>query len=191
MKHLYKLFLLTFFIFAGQHSIGQTYSSIITDKEIYDFLNWLTLTEKKYDEEPRIKQKKIFYKIISWDTTRFPFKDTIKSSYIDSLFRNFYIKGKGLDEIFMQANREFYFNQNVAIKDTIWHQRFDKSRLIKNKICPNRYYYSIPLFSLDKKIVIINKIYYCGSECAYGGYYIYKKVDNDKWEFITAQTWES
>src|ERR1043165_659852 len=38
----------------GTPVLAQTYSSIITDKEIYDFLNWLTKTEPKYAVEPGI-----------------------------------------------------------------------------------------------------------------------------------------
>lgn len=45
-------------LFASQLNYGQTYSSLTTDKEIYDFLNWLTKNEKKFDEAPFLKKKK-------------------------------------------------------------------------------------------------------------------------------------
>ena len=57
-------------------AIGQTYSSVTSDKEIYDFLNWMTLNDRKYGEEPKLKRKHIYHKILSWDTTNFITKDT-------------------------------------------------------------------------------------------------------------------
>ena len=176
---------------------GQTYSSVISDKEIYDFLNWMTVNDKKYGEEPKLKRKHIYYKTLSWDTANFITKDTA----LINKYPHFSIEGQylyqrrgGTDTIFKQKDRDFLFQQFAAIKDTIWHDRFSKSKLLSNKKQkrPNRYYYSIPLFSLDKKYVIIHRQYYCGNLCAHGGYYVYRRLGNNKWEYVTAvNTWIS
>lgn len=63
-------------LFCTDSISGQTYSTLTTDKEIYDFLNWMTQSDTKHKEEPKLKQKQIFYKIISWDTANFITKDT-------------------------------------------------------------------------------------------------------------------
>jgi hypothetical protein len=178
-------------------SLGQTYSSVTTDKEIYDFLNWMTQTDKKHGEEPRLRRKQIYYKILTWDTTNFISKDTAllnKYPFFDFDGQYLFQRRAGTDTIFRSADRIFLFQQFIAIKDTIWHEGFSNSKLIKNKNQkrPNRYYYSVPLFSLDKNYVIIRRQYYCGSLCAYGGFYIYKKINKGKWKYITSvNTWIS
>ncbi len=152
---------------------GQTYSSIISDKEIYDFLNWITIKDKKHAEEKKLKRKRIQHEILSWDITNFTLKDTV---------------------LFNQEDRGFLLKQITSIKDTIWHSRFSKSKLLINKKQkhPNKYYYSIPLFFQHKDYVIVQRHYYCGNLCAYGGYYIYRRLDNKKWLFVTAlNTWIS
>lgn len=178
-------------------AIGQTYSSVTSDKEIYDFLNWMTVNDRKYGEEPKLKRKHIYHKILSWDTTNFIIKDTalIKQYQFFPVDGGYlYQSQSGTDTIFKQQDRDFLFIQFAAIKDTIWHDKFSKSKLLtsKKQKRPNRYYYSIPLFSVDKKYVIIHRQYYCGDEYAHDGYYVYRRLDNNKWEYITAvNTWIS
>jgi hypothetical protein len=182
-----RTFILTILILVRQLSFGQTYSSLTTDKEIYDFLNWMTITEKKYEEEPFLKRKNIYYEMSTWDTANFVRTDTINNPYSEFERKYLFKKRGGSDTIFNTADRKYLLQQYFAIKDTIWHNRFKNSKLTKNKnqVRPNRYYYSVPLFSVDKNHVVVSKIYYCGSLCAYFGYYIYRKIDKDNWEFVT------
>lgn len=184
-------------LFCPNCILGQTYSTVITDKEIYNFLNWMTQSEKKYSEEPRLKFKQIFYRMITWDTANFIAKDTAllnKYPYFDLDDKFLFQRSSGTDTIFKHADRTFLFQQYNAIKDSVWHQPFAGSKLLKdkNQKMPNRYYYSIPLFSLDRKYVILRRHYYCGNLCAYGGYYIYKRIAENKWEYVTSiHTWIS
>lgn len=168
-------------------TFGQIYSSLISDKEIYDFLNWMTANDKKYKEEPQKKRKQIYYKILSWDTANF-IKDTAQINkywYYDENY--LFINRSGTDTLFKQQDREFLFKQFTAIKKNIWYFKFSKSKLLisKKQKKTNRYYYSIPLFSVDKNYVIIERIYYCGDQCAHGGYFIYRRLDKKKWEYVT------
>ena len=171
-------------------TFGQTYSSVTSDKEIYDFLNWMTINESKYEEEPKLKRKCIFYKILSWDTTNFIIKDSTlfkKYQFFNIDGRYLYQRQGGTDTIFNQLDRDFIFKQFTEIKDTIWHEKFSKSKLLthKKQNRPNRNYYSIPLFSADKKYVIVYRKYYCGNECAISSYYVYRRLDKNKWEYVT------
>ena len=192
-----KLTLLLIGILNFTLATGQTYSSVTSDQEIYDFLNWMTVNDSKYGEETKLKRKHIHYKILGWDTANFIIKDTA----LNNQFQFFSIEGGylyqrhgGTDTIFKQQDRDFIFKQFTAIKDTVWHDKFSKSKLLTNKKQkrPDRYYYSIPLFSVDRKYVIIHRIYHCGSLCAHGGYYVYRRLENNKWEYVTAvNTWIS
>ena len=167
---------------------GQTYSSEISDKEIYDFLNWLTVSSKKYSEEPKLKRKQIRHKILNWDKEVF-FTDTIqvRNQPIIADWDCLYQTRYGTDTIFNQQDRDFIYQQFAAIRDSIWHNGFSKSKLLTNQKQKrtNIHYYSIPLFSFDKSYVIVNRKYCCGDECAYGGFYVYKRIGNKKWKFVT------
>ena len=181
----------------AENSFGQTYSSVSTDKEIYNFLNWLTRTERKYREEPFLTRKRIDCNILSWDTVNFIAKDTamFRKYPLLSIEANYLFQGKsGTDTIFKQADREFLFQQFLAVKDSVWHDSFSNSKLLKTKKHrrPNRYFYSIPLFSVDRKYVVISREYFCGDLCAYGEFYIYKKIGDSKWKYVTSvNTWMS
>lgn len=177
-------------------AIGQTYSTVTSDEEIYDFLNWMTIHSKKYGEEPKLKRKHIHQRILSWDTINFITNDSpsLNDQFSSLDMRYLYQRRSGMDSIFTQQDRDFLFKQFKAIKDTIWHKSFSNSKLLSNKKQkrPNNYYYSIPLFSVDKNYVIIHRQFYCGSSCAYGGYYLYRRLDKDHWIFVTAlNTWIS
>lgn len=175
-------------------ALGQTYSSVTSDKEIYDFLNWMTVDGRKFGGMPKLKRKQIYHKILSWDSTNFITKDTGLINKYGFNGRYLFQGHCGTDTIFNQQDRDFIFKQFTAIKDTIWHDKFSKSKLLthKKQKRPNRSYYSIPLFSADKNYVIVRRQYYCGYLCAYGGYYVYRRLGNNKWEYITAvNTWAS
>lgn len=97
-----------------------------------------------------------------------------------------YKKKQGTDTIFKQEDRDFIFKQFDAIRDSVWHKGFSASNLVtKKKKKPNEYHYSIPLFSVDRSHVIVRQVYYCGKLCAYGGYYVYRKLEKKKWELVT------
>ena len=181
-----KLFFLTL-IFFSQLSLGQTYSSLTTDNEIYDFLNWLTSTEKKYDEAPYLKRKQIYYKILHWNIDNFVWKDTANIRFLEFDLQYLFKKKNGVDTIFNKADQIFMLQQFTAIIDTTWQKPFHKSKIVfkKKQPKPNRYSFSIPLFSVDKKYVVIRKSYFCGDECGYSGYYVYRKKLKNKWEYLT------
>jgi len=209
-----KLTIILIGVFTCTLMTGQTYSSVVSDKEIYDFLNWLTVNTKKYSQESKLKQKRICHKILGWDKEAFVI-DTILINerkqiiYLDEtetlrdsvqIYKRQYVydreylyqKGYGADTIFNQHDRDFIFQQFTAIKDSIWHTSFSNSKLQTEQKQLNRHYYSIPLFSLNKNYVIINRYYSCGNECAYGGYYVYERINKKRWKFVTViNTWMS
>ncbi|MFT4224336.1 hypothetical protein [Dysgonomonas sp.] len=182
-----KIFLLIIGLLNITFITGQTYSSIVSDKEICDFLTWMSYNDKRHKPEPKPKNRQIYYKILKWDINNFIPKDsTLINKYkfdVDQMY--IYTRRAKTDTIFDKEDRNFILEQFKAVKDSIWHNKFTNTKLLKNKSQTNSYYYSIPLFSLDKKYVIIHKQFYCGSLCAYGGYYLYRKVDEDNWEYVT------
>lgn len=66
-----KKLLLIIIISIHYSSYSQTCSSIINDKEISNFLNWITIHDKKYTEESYFERKKISNKILKWHFENF------------------------------------------------------------------------------------------------------------------------
>ncbi|MBK8501305.1 MAG: hypothetical protein IPL46_03345 [Saprospiraceae bacterium] len=182
-------------LLAVANTMAQTFSSMIRDHEIYNFLNWITVNEKKYREEPKLMRKNIYSKILNWEMANFVAEDTslINKNPNFSLDDKFLYQGQA-DTIFKLEDKNFLYSQFLAIKDTVWHHKFLASKLIIDEEYKklNRYHYSIPLFSADKNLVIVHRQYFCGNLCAYGGYFVYRRRGYDKWELVTSvNTWIS
>lgn len=190
------IFISTLFSFT---LLGQTYSSITSNKEIYDFLNSVSRSQHRHSEEPPFTVKNISARIARWDSLNFI--RNVDSNDLSYMLLYLYAtpphyahEDANLNSLLNAKDKEYIFKQFLAIKDSCWHQPFQHSHLLKQKkqVRPNRHYYSIPLFSLDKNYAIVFEEYYCGSLCAYGGYHVYKKVENYKWKEITVvHSWMS
>ena len=178
---------LIIFALLAKFNYGQTYSSQASDKEVCDFLNWMTKNDEKHDEEPRFKKKRVSKKIYKWDIGSLAadleeYTLILKYSHRDSLS----------DTLFSMNERHNLFGQIRLQSDTVWRNKIKHARLINGgQKKANRYYYSIPIYTIDKKFLIIRKEYYCGSLCAYGGYYIYCKTGGT-WKYVSCfGTWMS
>tara|TARA_B100000508_G_C11456196_1_gene276860 strand:+ start:951 stop:1421 length:471 start_codon:yes stop_codon:yes gene_type:complete len=148
-------------------------------------MNWEVDNGKKYSEDCQIcKRKKVSTHLLSFDKLNFYWPDSI--SKIDHEYRyvhlfNSYNK---LDTIFSYEEKEFFFEQFKAVKDSVWKHPLEKSKLRDTKSSLNLYSYSIPLFSSSRNYVLIKKSFYCGNVCAYGGIFLYRRVDKCGWELV-------
>ena len=96
---------------------------------------------------------------------------------------------------------KFLKEQYFALRDSIWdfeqmkkfipadstvnREIVKKSQSGKRKIKDNySYTFSVPMFSLDKKSVIIYQDFFCGFLCSTSCIYLYQKKNNGKWEKI-------
>lgn len=189
MKTFY--FIIAILFFYCPTAFSQTYSNIIDDQEIYDFLDWLTVNSKRHDEESPGETRQVYYKILKWDTTNFV-QESVDTIFIDGVpdfrvdFMYLYKSKQGMDTLFTPQDKEFIFKQFNALKDSVWHKPFSGSVLLtqRKQKATGEYLYAVPLFSLDRRHVIVRHVYYCGSHCAYGGYYIYRKLEQKKWELV-------
>ena len=171
----------------------QTYSDEINNKEISTFFEELNLSK-------RHEIKKINRQIISWEKEQiFGTKDSIKlfldyEKYLltnDTI--NKYLSVNDIDYIqkqylsFKKANwnlsefKDFELIDSVGI-NKILNRSIKRKRKLKNNYA---YSFSIPLFSLDKKYVILIEEYYCGFMCSDQCIKIYQKIDNSaNWKEI-------
>ena len=185
-----QTFKLTIFLLVTQLCYGQTYSSVISDKEIYSFINSLIKTDKNRITKKAFQRIFVSPKISShWDSINFVRPKTsedFQKTLLEDVDYIFF--GEQIDSLLNEDDRKFMFAQFKNLKDTIWHQPFCKTKLTsKRQRNPDKYYFSVPIFSIDKKVVVIYFSNYCGDLCGFGGYYIYKKTTKNKWEFVTAK----
>ncbi len=134
----------------------------------------MVVNDSRNDEEPEIVAKFLSVHITSWKESLFSTIDG-GSNYSNRVL---------LDTVFPLIDKVNVYQQLKAAKDSLWHDGFEHIRLVKNAgIRLNTYYYSLPLFSLDRNYVVIHKSYYCGELCGYFGYYIYRRK-GEGWEYI-------
>jgi len=163
----------------SQMVFSQTYNSVTSDKEIYDFLSYIIKYENKYEDEPRFGLKYISEKIIPWEQD-----DFVRNESLEKDNKYIFKEEIRIDTIFNAADKDFLKNQFNGSKAKIWQTKFKHSILAKNEneTEENRYYYSIPLFSVDRKHVLVKKKYYNKNHCYYG-YCIYRKNEKGNWDY--------
>ena len=171
---------------------GQTYSYIISDKIISSFI-------KKISKGMEPRAKKIDKEIIEWSE-----KDIYGER--DSLFEMGFIT-EGIVEhdlvkgLFSPQDLKYIKKQQENLEWPVWEgKNFPSNELIdslgfaiilsksygRKKVGGNfAYSYSVPLFSLNHKLAIVQQEYYCGFQCMNYCILIYKKDNkSNNWEEI-------
>lgn len=190
-KFLFAVLLMVVFL-SEKPALGQTYSPIVPDREIYVFLNWLTKHGDRCTENRLFRRVRISQNMDNWTPDNFFQKDTVFSnSNYDNDF--LFDKGSVADSLFSQTDRESMYQQFVAQKDSVWKRRF-KGAVFAKKGKSNRakIFYSIPLFSLDRNYALVKMCCYSGELNAFGGYFIYRKMGKHRWKFVEGiDVWQS
>lgn len=171
-------------LFNSFSSFGQTYSSQISDSTILAFMKWEVKNGGEYSEESKLRsRKKMSIRPLVFDTLNFIFSDSLPKYGWD--FSNFLFNQRNnIDTIFSESETQFLFDQFTKINDTIWSQKIAGAKIGKWHNPKDQFSYSIPLFSENNKYVLIKKSYYCGNLCAYGGIYLYEKIDEKNWKLV-------
>jgi len=171
---------------------AQTYINIVSDKTITSFIKQISKTL-----DP--KARKMDKEIIGWtEKDIYGEQDTIydmgtlTQGIIENelVKRHFSPKDLGYIEK-QQANLEWptwQMNnfQNHELIDSIGFAKILSKSYDRKKVGSNFVYsFSIPLFSLNQKVAIIQQEYFCGFECLNYCIVIYSKNPNSKsWEEI-------
>ncbi len=167
------------FLFLSLFTQAQTYSSVVSDKDIYQFINWHLRSQRTFPKKSFLKRKAISHKITPW------YKGGLEE--ILSSEKEF-ILGYNFDpsQIFNEHDSLFMLQQFAGIKDSIWQRKFNFSYLVNKSKTQVRYLYDykLPLFSVDGQYVLIQSGFYCGSLCGQWDLCIYKKVGKRKWKLF-------
>lgn len=178
----------------------QTYSNEISDSEISSFFLQMKNIKK-------LKIKKIDQKII-----KFSYYDIYgeKDSTLRLTFGTGILENEIILKHLTKEDIKYIEKQYLNVKDSVWKEKeFKKYSLIdsigrkeiqnysikRHKKMGNYYSYSfsIPLFSIDKKHVIIIQDFYCGFMCSTQCIYLYhrKEVYNNWEEIATWNCWST
>lgn len=171
---------------------------LISEKLTYEVINYIIESTPK--EEGFISNYLVY--------DNFPMSDEeIKSndfmgiSKMDTLFSKIdvkYILEQNKNRMNFSLKQSLIKNKTIIPNKKLVEFYIEKNG-VKNfwenyrKIYGDQGFYSIsqPLFSIDKKTVIISKGFHCGSLCGWGSTIILKK-NNGKWKIISVlESWQS
>jgi len=189
-----QLIYILIFIGLTKYSYSQTYSAIVSDSIIENFIVWEIDNTDKYYYDQKLWKKRIEERIIHWEEALID--HILSQAYIPNSFENQF-------EIMIMQDKNYSRNSNKVLKsipelfdkkdveylkmqfentqrNIVWEFNSKKSNLKKKP--KNKYYtYSIPLFNKSHTIAILYKVFYCGSLCASGDLNIYVK-ESGKWK---------
>ncbi len=177
-----KKFILTFFILAITNANAQTYSSIVPDSIIDNFMEWKTKSDTLNLDGSKLKYDSFCTKVLSFKAFDF---------YFDSTSKNFNNKKNLYSDmkLFFEENKKvenFKFFKTQLINSKIFNWNFslnnqDKS-LKKPAYSKCIHFISLPIFSIDYSKAIFIDFVHCPFD---GGGYEIKLYDkkNGEWKF--------
>lgn len=169
------------------HSLAQAIVSSVSSEDISSFMNWFACNELKYSEKPALSRKRVAQNRVQWDTRVFWIPTGTVPITVPIDGPTPFLAKQELNTCLSIEDIEFMSEQARSHPDTLWPQRFSCSRMIDTNSTDrkHRYYFSLPLFSRNKKYVAIRHSFYCGSLCGHGGTSVYRRVEDGTWELVT------
>lgn len=164
-----KLLLFKFIFFTHFFLNAQT---VITEAEIYDFMNNAIFNKKRHTIKREVHTSK-------YDSAICRIDDTLILRGLDAIIEYFQIKDHALMKYIGLADIEFFKYQIKTNTFIYWDQTKLNSNVRvakRNRFSPSEY--SFPLFSLDRKTVLLG-------QSSPWGYIAFRKNDiTNNWEFI-------
>ncbi len=165
-------------------SFGQKYSSVIKDTAIINFMFWLFDSDTSFRTTRHVDND-----ILKLHPDNFIYADSTTLNnyqYAQNIFGN----KNNLTQYFNQGDANYFITQIQAQCKNKWQLKFkniklyDTIQLINNRVDKVLYSYSLPLFSIDKRYVIIIEAFYCGLVCGGGDYNLYERQTDNSWKRI-------
>jgi len=173
-------------------TFSQTYSNVISDEEILDFVTYILDNEIVGYKDSVGQAKRISRSILDFDTSKIKFPEIIRVSNLIiergifiNLGRAFTLDDKN-DSILIKSDRAYLLNQYENIKSKTWHNKLSIHKLKESRNTAKNpiHFLSIPLFSQNMKTAVISHEYYCGPLCAWGNIRVYRKDESGNWKKV-------
>jgi hypothetical protein len=192
MKHVLVIFLFLFFV----QGKGQTYSSIICDSTIINFLKWDLHHDKIYAHQDTNRIYLFCNEPLPWDSSEIMLDKAIvdlnKRFMYD--FNNLFLelRKKNITEL-TEEDRIFIENQFCSLKKCKSVKVIDKS--IKLKRCKRTnslkhiiQYFSLPLFSIDNSVVVIKRSSRGLKSFLSSSILVYKRISINNYKLVYWET---
>ena len=181
----FKLLILSTIISVTLHA--QKYSSVISDSSILNFMEWF------FSNDSTKGVKIVSTRRPTLQAKNFKYQSTVKDA---PLFANIFARNKYLVETFTKNDADFFVKQIENQKDYYWDFKIKRVTLFdaESNAAPNNktiYFYSIPLFSYDKTMVMISEGYVRGNDYGGGVFYLFKKDKKGWTKIYEFQKWKS
>lgn len=174
--------LLILFMMLSQVGSAQRYSKAIEDTAIVNFMTWLFTADTTFTAK-----RQVDIDILKLDVINFVYADS--STLADYQYTgNIFGKKNRLGNYFTEVDANDFVKQVNGQRNFRWNLKSKKVRfvttveLIDNRLEKVLFSYSLPLFSADRKYVIIIEAFYCGLVCGGGEYCLYERQSTGAWK---------
>lgn len=173
-------FLLIISLLISNVGTAQTYSSIVSDRQIYSLLAAIQAADSGSSIINKV--------IIPWDPLqllRGP-EDSSTTDF-DRYFYNYMYLYKGrADSMFSTAEKSNFYKQFTVLQDSLWRQPFGGGKLVEiiNPVLQRSKSYSVPLFSRDGAYALVRQALTGAPAGGRGGVFVYRRRDDNGWELV-------
>ena len=163
---------------------AQKYSTVIKDTAITNFITWLLKRDTSFKATRHVDND-----ILKLHTDNFIYADSLTLNNYQ-FAQNIFNKKNKLTQYFNQGDANYFVRQINQQRKDKWQLKikriklFDTIELVNNRVDKVLYSYSLPLFSADKKYVIIIEAFFCGLVCGGGDYNLYERQQDNSWKKI-------
>lgn len=186
-----KLFLTILFFLCCLAGSAQKYSRQIGDTAITNFMTWLFQSDTSYKTTRHVDND-----IQKLHPDNFIYADSVQlKNYQFS--QNIFNRTNKLNSYFNEQDANYFVQQIKDQRKDKWNLRikgikcFDTIELTDNRVDKVLYSYSLPVFSADKRYVIIIEAFYCGLVCGGGSYNLYERKTDGGWKKMkTFNQWD-
>ena len=177
-------FLTIIFFLFGLTSSAQKYSNVIKDTSITNFMTWLFKSDTSFKATKHVDND-----ILKLQIDNFIYVDPAtlnKNQFVQNIF----YEKNNLTQYFNQNDTKYFIRQINDQRKHKWNLKvkgiklFDTIELVENKIDKVLFSYSLPIFSVDKKYIIIIEAFYCGLVCGGGQYNLYERQSGSSWKKV-------
>jgi hypothetical protein len=163
---------------------AQKYSDVIKDTAITNFMTWLFKSDTSFKAERHVDND-----IVKLHPDNFIYED---SSALNNyqFSENIFNKKNKLTKYLNRDDANYFVQQINKQRRNKWKLKlkgiklFDTIELVNNRVDKVLYSYSLPLFSADKKYVIIIEAFFCGLVCGGGDYNLYERQRDNSWKRV-------
>jgi hypothetical protein len=176
-------FLTIILFFSLSTSFGQKANKSIKDTSIVNFMTWLFQSDTAFKAVRHVDTH-----ILKWKDDNVKYPDSIDT--VSYQYGSIFDKHTGLTQILSRQDAAYFGEQVKGQHRKKWDLKlkgielYDTVEIVNNRLETVLFSYSLPLFSLDGRYVVIAEAFYCGLVCGGGSYNLYERQKGNIWKKV-------